>query len=375
MSGARPRWRGNAQYEAAIVQPRLTCVASSHADPTFRRVRQIARTAAAGAAGPDPYEVFEDWLLEPDHPIYRDCQVQFLTAFWGPQPCGRAAAIVNRLHDQVWGPGDAFVGFFESVDDLAVAELMLRAVREWCAERKVRRIFATVSPSSHYTVGQQTSGFEQPDVPLLDSNPAYYAALFRQNGYQSVMQWNACRLIPERAARGLPALRPYYERAIVRGIQFGTLRLGQRREWQEAARDVYNGCFADDWGFLPIPSDEFDSLIDRLGSCWVEPMSLQATLAGKIIGVTFAAAHAPPSSSRTHIAILALANDIKAVPLGTIVGGALAYRVISALVNGGHGDAEYHFNTDNQFTAHLMRLLHGETVRTLDLFCTTFDGL
>ena len=53
---------------------------------------------------------------------------------------GRIAAISNRLHNETHGDRVGFFGFFESVDDQAVADALLRGGR-----RVVSRARATTS--------------------------------------------------------------------------------------------------------------------------------------------------------------------------------------------------------------------------------------
>jgi hypothetical protein len=68
------------------------------------------------------------------HPFYDDAEICTFLAFRNGQPCGRVAAIDNRAHNRTH-PEDqcGFVGFFESIDDQAVADGLFDAVRAWHA--------------------------------------------------------------------------------------------------------------------------------------------------------------------------------------------------------------------------------------------------
>ena len=56
-------------------------------------------------------------------------------AFRGDEPVGRISAHENNQHIRVHRDGAGFFGFFECIDDQAVASGLLDAAATWLAER------------------------------------------------------------------------------------------------------------------------------------------------------------------------------------------------------------------------------------------------
>ncbi len=44
---------------------------------------------------------------------------------------GRISAHLNRLHDEHYGPGTGFWGFFEAIEDQQVAHALFEAAAAW----------------------------------------------------------------------------------------------------------------------------------------------------------------------------------------------------------------------------------------------------
>src|SRR5512138_3398109 len=54
-------------------------------------------------------------------PFFEIGDAQYFLAFRNGESVGRISAHINRLHDNHYGPGTGFWGFFESIDDRQVA--------------------------------------------------------------------------------------------------------------------------------------------------------------------------------------------------------------------------------------------------------------
>ncbi len=67
----------------------------------------------------------KDLLDRKKHPFYKNADAEFFLARRGGKPVGRIAAIVDRNHNKFHSENAGFFGFFECVDDLAVAKGLL----------------------------------------------------------------------------------------------------------------------------------------------------------------------------------------------------------------------------------------------------------
>src|SRR5947209_12912882 len=81
------------------------------------------------------------------HPFYANAEAEFFLARRDGQVVGRIAAIVDRAHNRFHGEEAGFFGFFETIDDAAVADALLTRARQWVSERGARFMRGPVNPS------------------------------------------------------------------------------------------------------------------------------------------------------------------------------------------------------------------------------------
>ena len=78
-------------------------------------------------------------MLSPaKNPFFEHADAAYFLAERGGLVEGRVAAIANRLHNETHGDRVGFFGFFESVDDQAVAGALLDAAAGWLRARRMR---------------------------------------------------------------------------------------------------------------------------------------------------------------------------------------------------------------------------------------------
>lgn len=335
-------------------------------EPSFAQARAVRPVRFRGS--PDG----EAWLLDPSHPFYDQADVRFFTAQRDGVAVGRAAAVIDHQHNRRWEERDAFLGFFESVDDPEVAEALLEAVEDFVAERGQRRLLATLNPSANYSVGVQVEGFDEAPVPMLDPNPPYYAALLEGAGYEALMDWTAVRLAREPVSEALRELRPLRDEAVAAGTRFEPLPMAGRDGWGETVRHLYNRSFDDDWGFVPMGSAEFEAYLDHLTPHWLDGWSFLATGPEGPTGFIFASGPPGdgPDTPPAHIQFLCVAPSHRK----SYVGIALAVEILEAFLRDGRAEAEFHSNDENPYMSRLMASLGARKAKTYRLYAKGDPG-
>jgi hypothetical protein len=82
------------------------------------------------------------------HPFYANAEAEFFLARRDGQVVGRMAAILDKAHNRFHEENAGFFGFFESIDDQAVAKALLDRAWQWvCAAR--RQVPARAGESIH----------------------------------------------------------------------------------------------------------------------------------------------------------------------------------------------------------------------------------
>ena len=103
------------------------------------------------------------------------------------EPAGRLlVGIDNNLNKQK-GISMGYFSLFESIEDYAVAELLLDTASQWFRERNITRMMGPVSPTG--TDGDEYRGllidcFDRPPVLMNTYNPPYYQRFLEDYGFE-----------------------------------------------------------------------------------------------------------------------------------------------------------------------------------------------
>lgn len=204
-------------------------------------------------------------LLTRKHPYHHHAEVTHFMAWQGSQPVGRISAAINRLYNDYYHTSIGFFGFFEVVNDYEVAQKLLDCVRKWVKERglAVLRGPGEYSNATHEQQGVLIDGFQYPPTTELTHNPPYYAEFLERYGFRKTKDYvayifnrnntNVLRL--RRLAQKVSKSRNIETRALVPKELKAEVRL---------ILEIYNEAWAQNWGFLPVSSEEGDAIANSL---------------------------------------------------------------------------------------------------------------
>lgn len=177
---------------------------------------------------------------------------------------GRIAGIVNGMHLQKYDDATGFFGFFECVEDYAVAEALLDAAAEWLRAQGLGRMRGPANPSLNDTAGLLVDGFEFYPSLLMPYNPPYHPDFLRRYGFERIMtMWSFYAHIKyaktDRLRRGTRLARRRTP-----GLALRTLNMDRFEADVQAVREIYNDAWSDNWGHVPMTEGEFEQLVDEL---------------------------------------------------------------------------------------------------------------
>ena len=190
------------------------------------------------------------------HPFYRNAEAEFFLARRDGVAVGRVAAIIDRAHNAFHEENAGFFGFFECVDDIAVAEALLTRARQWTCERGAQFLRGPVNPSTNYECGMLIQGFDSDPMVMMTYTPPYYPALMDRLGLRRAKDLLAYASTPsdvelqkiEHAAK-----RVYKKTGVqVRPINMKDFDNDVGRVWE-----VYRSAWSRNWGFVPMSREEF----------------------------------------------------------------------------------------------------------------------
>ena len=225
-------------------------------------------------------------LLSSRNPFFAHAEVAHFLAGRDGRTVGRITAIHNRAHNALHGDRVGFFGFFESIDDPAVAGALLDRASEWVAARGLDRLRGPVSFSTNDEAGLLVDGFETPAALMMPHNPRYYVRLVEGAGFAKVkdlLAYQSTRTeLPERLAKGAALL------AKRRGITVRPLDRRRFADEVELVKRLYNASWERNWGFVPMTDDEIAFLARQLRPVVVPDLVAFAEAKGETIGVGIA---------------------------------------------------------------------------------------
>ena len=225
-------------------------------------------------------------LSRTKNPFFEHAEAEYLIAERNGEVVGRIAAISNRLHNETHDDKVGFFGFFESVDDQAVANALLNAAADWCRSRGHNVLRGPASFSVNDECGLLVDGFETPPALMMPHNPRYYVPLLERAGFAKakdlwVYQGGAEEgyiPVPERLARGTELIRQR------QGITLRSLNMRDFEGEVERIKELYNAAWEKNWGFVPMTEHEIDHLAEQFKPVVIPELVPMAEKDGKLIG-------------------------------------------------------------------------------------------
>jgi hypothetical protein len=231
-----------------------------------------------------PLLIDQKVLLDPQkNPFFRHADAQFFLALRDGKVVGRIAAIVDHDHNRFHNEKTGMFGFFETIEEYAVAEGLLSAAKAWVAEKGMTAFRGPLNPSQNEDCGCLIDAFDSPPVIMMTYNPPYYPSFYERFGLKKAMDLLAYYLDnkggpPEKLVRVAEALRKK------EGITIRHADLKNFDAEVERIMSVYNRAWSKNWGFVPMTEAEFKHLAKNLKPIAIPDLCLIAEIGGEPIG-------------------------------------------------------------------------------------------
>jgi ribosomal protein S18 acetylase RimI-like enzyme len=210
--------------------------------------------------------VISDYMKTLDtesYPLYDHAELAMFTAWKDGVMAGTIAAIKNRRHNEIHEDKVGFWGFFECLNDQKVANALFDAAAIWLKSKGLDAMRGPVSPSMNDQCGMLVRGYDSPPVFLMLYNPPYYNDLCLNSGHkvaQELLAWYIDQKLID-----IERLRRISQHVMKReGLSIRILDMKNFDSEIEKMRDIYNGAWEKNWGFVPMTDKEFDFLAKSL---------------------------------------------------------------------------------------------------------------
>ena len=229
-----------------------------------------------------PLRLDQKNVLDPKkNPFFEHGALQTFLAERDGRVVGRVAAIENGQHLAKYADGNGFFGFFDVVEDYAVAQALLDAAADWLRQRGLTGVRGPTNPTMNDVAGLLVDGFDRPPAVLLPYNYPYYQGFLERWGFERAMTtWafyvHEAYINKERMARGAAIVAQRNP-----GITVRPLDPKRFHEDVAAAMRIYNRAWAKNWGHVPYTEHEALHLADELKPIIEPELFLFAELDGE----------------------------------------------------------------------------------------------
>jgi GNAT superfamily N-acetyltransferase len=241
----------------------------------------------------DPYWVpplriaVKELLDKSKHPYYLNAETELFLARQDGRVVGRIAAILDKAHNRTHGESAGFFGFYESVNDPAVAKALLTAAREWVFAKGSRFLRGPVNPSTNYECGILVEGFDSSPMVMMTYNHRYYPVLMEQAGLHKAKDLLA--YVSNANTIEMEKIERVAKRALARnGVTVRTIDMKNFQAEVEKAWEVYNQAWQRNWGFIPMSREEFFAQGKEMKQILKPSLVLIGEVRGKAVGFALA---------------------------------------------------------------------------------------
>ena len=230
-------------------------------------------------------------FLDPaKNPYFQHGRAAYFLATRGGVPVGTIGAHVNDQHNRFHEENIGFFGFFECINDYAVAEALFQAASDWCKSQGVTAMRGPASFSSNDDgYGFLLEGFDDAPRVLMPYNPPYYVEFAERFGLHKAMDLVAYKLDTASFGNEADKMSAKLSRVINKvrersGVTIRTVDMSRFDEEVARVKSVYNSAWEKNWGFVPMTDAEFDHLAVGLKQMIDPEVVFVAEKDGKFVG-------------------------------------------------------------------------------------------
>ena len=218
--------------------------------------------------------------------FFKNGYADFFVAWKDGKPAGTICCAEDTAETRDRGHGECMFGFFECVDDYAVAEALFRQAEDWARMRNLMAIYGPYNLDREDSRGILVEGRDRPPPILCGHNPPYYVDFCERYGLTKRESDNLAYAIDidlnTPAAQRLARLAERVRRRkniVIRNADMKNIDGEIDRIW-----DLENRALAHLANFVPYPRESIESLVLPLKDLADPELVLFAEIDGKTVG-------------------------------------------------------------------------------------------
>ncbi|MBI4816017.1 MAG: N-acetyltransferase [Deltaproteobacteria bacterium] len=241
----------------------------------------------------DPNFIMPLWMermayLDPGHnPAFKDLEVRAMVAKKAGKVVGRITAHLDHAYDRIHETRAGWFGFFESIDDEAVAHALFDEATSWLVKKGAKDCIGPMNFNTNGQCGLLVSNFDRPAVIEMTYNPPYYEKLITSFGFAKAKDLYAWWIDISKGTENPKVARIAKVAERVRKREGVTLRTLRKSDFQAEVAllfELYNQAWEKNWGFVPTERAQFEQIAKDLKPIFREELALVVELNGKPVG-------------------------------------------------------------------------------------------
>ena len=193
--------------------------------------------------------------LSLDHnPTYETADATILLAVRGGETVGRIAGIISHAANKKFATRNVRFGWFDCINDYAVAEALFGAVENWGKSRGMETITGPQGFNQFSRVGMLVEGFEHLPTMATHYNYAYYNDFVARYGFVKDVDYVEY-LIRDIGKHELPPRLAAIAEKVSRRGHYRVLNFPKKRDMLKRANEIFDllqDTYAELYGVTPI---------------------------------------------------------------------------------------------------------------------------
>jgi len=177
---------------------------------------------------------------------------------------GRIAAIFQNTK-----PDQAKLAYFDCINNLASASILLKQAEEWAKDKGTKEIQGPLGLTSFDKAGILVQGFDEIPTNYSNYNEAYYQQLFEHNGYVKKFDWVEYLIklpdsVPEKIEKGSKLVKARYGISLIEANNITEIA-----KFKDEIRTLINVSYKNLNGFVQLSQSKFDEIFTQFSSILV----------------------------------------------------------------------------------------------------------
>jgi hypothetical protein len=195
-------------------------------------------------------------LLNKKHPFYETGETKMWLALQNGEAVGRIMGVIPHVHNEYQEVKFGFFGFFETINDSAVAKSLIETAENYCKENGMESMQGPFSPTTNYECGLLVKGFDDPPQIMMTYNPEYYQTLIIESGYTKAKDLLAFKVSKNvQLTDKILKVAAHVEKS--NNITYRKVNLKKWDDEVQKMLEIYNSAWEKNWGFIPMTEKEF----------------------------------------------------------------------------------------------------------------------